>query len=124
MHGAELLFVFIPFILAIRFLVDRLDRDRIRKDVAARGGEVEDITWRPFGRGWFGEKSDRVYEVAWTDGMRHAHVAWCKTSLFSGVFWSEDSSMLRGGAGRDVAALEAENRRLREELERVKRAGR
>jgi len=54
----------ITLAVVIRFVVDRLDRQRIRQDVDARGGEVDDITWKPFGRGWFGEKSDRVYENA------------------------------------------------------------
>ena len=120
MPGPEIFLVVVPLIVAVRVVADRMDRGRIRDDVGERGGVVEDISWRPFGRGWFGEKSDRIYEVAWTDSERIAHVSWCKTSLFTGVYWSEDRFPSR--RGRDFAALEEENRRLREELERARKA--
>jgi hypothetical protein len=113
-------FAVLALIVAMRVLADRLDRERIREDVGERGGLVQDITWRPFGRGWFGEKSDRIYEVAWTDAHGAGHVSWCKTSLWTGVYWSENAPPTSGR--RDLAALEAENRRLREELERAKRS--
>lgn len=122
MLGPEIFLLVIPLIVAVRVVADRMDRSRIRDDVGERGGVVEDITWHPFGRGWFGEKSDRIYEVAWTDSESASHVSWCKTSLFTGVYWSEDRFPSR--RGREFAALEMENRRLRDELERARKAGR
>jgi hypothetical protein len=107
-------------IVAIRFLADRADRTRIRADVEGRGGEVIDITWKPFGRGWFGEKSDRVYLVEWLDDVRRTHTSWCKTSAFSGVYWTEEGAP-SGGPARELDALRDENRRLRAELERLRR---
>jgi hypothetical protein len=78
------LLVVLLLIVVIRVCADRWDRTRIRKDVDARGGRVLDITWKPFGRGWFGEKSDRVYLVEWEDAARGARRSWCKTSLLVG----------------------------------------
>src|SRR5262245_53306239 len=113
--------VYVPVVLAVvvvlRVFADRLDRRRIEADVAARDGVVLDITWKPFGRGWFGEKSDRVYLVEWTDRTHVTRTSWCKTSLFTGVYWTDDAGKppARGG---ELDTLRAENRRLREELER------
>ena len=44
------------------------------------------------GRGWFGEKNDRIYEVVYYDSNGEQHLATCKTSLLSGVYWTEDRS--------------------------------
>lgn len=108
-------------VVVLRVLADRWDRERIRRDVDARGGRVLDITWKPFGRGWFGEKSDRVYLVDWEDAARAAHRSWCKTSMFSGVFWTEDEGGAGPARGGELERLREENRRLREELARARR---
>jgi hypothetical protein len=112
--------VVLLLIVAVRVFADRWDRDRIRKDVDARGGRVLDITWKPFGRGWFGEKSDRVYLVEWEDAARESHRSWCKTSMFSGVFWTEEGAPAPGRGGGELERLRGENRRLREELARAR----
>lgn len=85
------------------------DKDRIRDYIQGRGGRVISIDWAPFGKGWIGEKSDRIYEVADYDAEGLQHLATCKTSLFTGVYWTED----RVSHGR--AVWYAELRRLREE---------
>lgn len=120
LQPAGLVVVFLALAVAVRFVADRMDRERIRKDVDARGGQVLDITWKPFGRGWFGEKSDRVYLVEWADAAGASRRSWCKTSLFSGVFWTEEDGTAPGRGGGELESLRAENRRLREELERLR----
>jgi hypothetical protein len=117
MHGALQLLILVAIGIAWRLVVDKLDRARIREDIATRGGTVGDITWKPFGRGWFGEKSDRIYEVIWRDAEGQPHVSNCKTSMWSGVYWNEGQPP---SGAHDAAALEAENRRLREELARAR----
>jgi len=67
-----------------------MDKDRIRAYVEDRGGRLVSVNWAPFGRGWFGEKNDRIYEVVYYDREGNQHWATCKTSLFSGVYWTED----------------------------------
>lgn len=133
-----LLILFVGLIIAVRFGADRLDRQRITEHIEERGGQVHEISWAPFGKGWFGEKNDRIYEVRYEDRAGNTHFAFCKTGLFSGVYFSEDRIVGRPLPKRDrsprkrppspvstvskesarVAALEEENRRLREVLKR------
>lgn len=74
--------------LALPIAADRWDRARIRAFVEERGGRVERITWRAFGRGWFGERGERVYAVEFRDADGARREATFKTSLFSGV-WTD-----------------------------------
>jgi hypothetical protein len=67
-----------------------MDKNRIAAYVEERGGRIVSIDWAPFGKGWFGEKNDRIYEVVYYDREGNQHWATCKTSLFSGVYWTED----------------------------------
>ena len=90
MNNGSGLSVFLGFIgLAVlgRFLVDQLDRQRIRENLAERGCAVLEIHWNPFGPGWFGEKGERIYEVIYETRAGERVVANYKTSLFSGVYW-------------------------------------
>lgn len=67
-----------------------VDKQRITSYVQERGGRIMSISWAPFGKGWFGEKNDRIFEVVYYDKHGNQHFATCKTSLFSGVYWTED----------------------------------
>jgi hypothetical protein len=89
--AALVLFVVLGVALGGRLLVGSMDRDRIADYVTGRGGRVVSITWAPFGRGWFGEKNDRIYEVVYYDAEGRQHFATAKTSLWSGVYWTEDA---------------------------------
>lgn len=113
------------FVLAIviRLLAGGLDGDRVRVYIEKRGGRLLSSGWAPFGKGWFGEQSDRIYEVRYLDRDRNEHFATCKTSMFTGVYFTEDRivrySEPRTGhpkADSRLTQLEQENRRLREEL--------
>jgi hypothetical protein len=75
-----------------------LDKNRITDYIQQRGGRVVSISWAPFGRGWFGEKEERLYEVVYYDQSGNQHFATAKTSLFTGVFWTEDR-VTHGKAG-------------------------
>lgn len=137
------LFILVPISLAIGFrvLAGSMDHSRIREYIEGRGGRVLDCQWSPFGKGWFGERSDRIYEVRYRDRDGNLHQATCKTSLWTGVYWTEDRiaqySQREPTAyaaaedqqyvasleddNRRLLTLEDENRRLRDELERLKR---
>jgi hypothetical protein len=67
-----------------------MDKGRITAYVQERGGRIVSISWAPFGKGWFGDKNDRIYEVVYYDREGNQHWATCKTSLFAGVYWTED----------------------------------
>lgn len=111
--------VLIVVIVLLRLLAGSFDRQRIAEDVARRGGRVESIEWAPFGKGWFGERGDRIYRVRYVDARGRTRDAQCKTRRFSGVYWADDGM---DGADDDLA-LRAENERLRQEVERLKRGG-
>ena len=134
-------------IVGIRLAAGAMDKDRIADYIRQRGGRVFSISWAPFGTGWFGEKNARIYEVVYYDAEGNQHMATCKTSLLSGVYWTEDrishrkanwydrlpeknrpgQPLIRAIPERrehDTASeserLREENERLREELKRLK----
>jgi hypothetical protein len=85
-----LVFAAIALVVGVWLVASRMDRDRIEAYVTERGGRVVSVNWAPFGRGWFGEKNDRIYEVVYYDAQGRQHFATAKTSLWSGVYWTED----------------------------------
>jgi hypothetical protein len=117
-----------------------LDKNRITDYIQQRGGRIVSISWAPFGKGWFGEKEERIYEVVYYDSAGNQHFATCKTSLWTGVYWTEDRvthgktrwydslspsneprKPLIGQIPREAAEDEAEElRRLREENARLR----
>lgn len=126
----EFFFLLIPVVIVlaivIRLAAGGMDRDRIEQYVRDRGGKVLDSNWDPFGPGWFGEKSDRIYGVRYLDRDGNEHEAHCKTSMWTGVYFTEDRIVRYAErptepAAASESALEAENRRLREEVERLRR---
>src|SRR5689334_21590793 len=98
MSGAILLIIPVAIFLAIvsRLVAGGWDRDRIRSDIEARGGQLLETTWAPFGPGWFGEKSDRIYQVRYLDAGGAEHVAHCKSSMTTGVYFTEDRTLGSG----------------------------
>ncbi|MHC4660763.1 MAG: hypothetical protein ACYS8W_03655 [Planctomycetota bacterium] len=76
--------------LLIRYLAGHLDRDRIKDYVHHDGGKIINIEWRLIGPGWFGSQNQRIYEVIFIDRKGRRHQAYCRTSLFSGIYWTED----------------------------------
>lgn len=67
-----------------------MDQSRITDYIQQRGGRIVSISWAPFGHGWFGEKEERIYEVVYYDREGNQHFATAKTSLMTGVYWTED----------------------------------
>lgn len=116
--------------ILFRVVAGSMDHQRIREYVEGRGGRLLSCHWSPFGTGWWGEKSDRIYEVRFRDREGNLHQATCKTSMWTGVYWTEDhisqyagrrpGQLLPAEDRNYVASLEEENRRLREEVERLK----
>ncbi|HZL89136.1 MAG TPA: hypothetical protein VFB96_12225 [Pirellulaceae bacterium] len=114
--------------IAIRLAAGLFDHSRIADYIQSRGGKVLSCHWWPFGPGWFGEKRDRIYEVTYLDAQGNQHRAACKTSLMSGVYFTEDT-IVSGNqrridppqVDRTIMELAEENRRLRAEVERLKR---
>lgn len=113
--------------IGFRLLAGSMDGDRIESYVRERGGKVLEKHWAPFGKGWFGEKNDRIYEIHYEDRDGRRRRATVKTSLFSGVYLTEDREVERSRSGPakqdETAALRAENARLKAELSRRQQSG-
>lgn len=120
-------FAIILFILLLPFIImlsHTVDSRRIDSYIRSMGGTLLDKTWTPFGPGWFGEKDSRIYSIHYLDREGNTHEASCKTGWLSGVYLTEDSIIQHGEHIQEKksreAQLEEENRRLREELERLR----
>lgn len=128
------LLVVVVLVIAVlaRLMAGSLDGERIDEYVKARGGRVTNRSWAPFGKGWVGEKNDRIYEVEYEDRDGQVHRATVKTSMFSGVYLTDDRVVRRSAAeaattaskSAPAAATAAEDEmaRLRAENERLKAA--
>jgi hypothetical protein len=116
--------VVIGIAIAFRLLAGSMDRERIRGYVENRGGKVIEATWAPFGPGWFGGSKERIYQVRYLDHDGNVHEAYARTSMWTGVYFTEDQIIQHGKPPIEeekVESLEEENARLRSELERLQR---
>jgi hypothetical protein len=114
-----LILILIPLVWAF---MDALDGSRINNYIRSQGGTLLDKRWTPFGPGWFGEKDSRIYRIHYLDREGNTHEAACKTGMLSGVYLTGDVITDRVvPETRDTGDLEEENRRLREEIERLRR---
>jgi len=126
MDPAVVIVIFVLVAIVIRLLAGSMDGDRVRAYIEERGGRLLSSGWAPFGKGWLGEKSDRIYEVRYLDSDGNEHEASCKTSMFTGVYFTEDCIVRHAKPPTEaqhaspVTEIERENRRLRDELERLK----
>jgi hypothetical protein len=118
----------LAIVVSLRLLAMFCDHWRIGNYIRRQGGELQVCRWSPLGPGWFGEKRDRIYFVVFTDGDGSQHRAYCKTSLFTGVYFTQDRIVSPRKAKRvdsqhdalvdEVARLRDENQRLREALKK------
>jgi hypothetical protein len=116
--------IVIGVVILFRVLAGIMDRDRIRGYVETRGGKIIVATWAPFGPGWLGGNKERIYRVRYLDHDGNVHEAYARTSMWTGVYFTEDQVIHRAKPPADedeVELLEEENRRLRKEVERLKR---
>jgi hypothetical protein len=113
------LFVVIIVIgLLIRLGAGSQDNARISHYIEERGGRVLDIKWKPFGPGWFMTKDGRIYEVRYSDKAGNMRLAHCKTSGWTGVYFTDDQVMTRRSS--EAEEIAAENQRFRAEVERLR----
>jgi hypothetical protein len=116
-------FFLIPLVL-IAALVARLiagawDGTRIQLYIERDGGELISRNWNPFGPGWWGNNSDRIYQIRYRDREGCVHEAHVKTSVLSGVYLTEDR-IIRGAP---LTSVEEEKARLRKRLAELEREG-
>ena len=120
--------LFIVLAIVIRLIAGSMDTQRIQDYFSSRGWRLLEKKWAPFGKGWYGEKSDRIYEVRYLDQEGNTHAASLKTSLFTGVYLTEDRIVSRTQAVNlsepisheaEIDDLVAENEQLRRRIEQL-----
>jgi hypothetical protein len=129
----EMIIPFAIFAILIALFSHAFDNDRVASYIENEmGGKLISKTWEPFGKGWIGEKNDRIYKVLYLDRDGNTHEAFVKTSSFSGVYFSDDkiiqynSNLIRNSPESEeivdsvVQELSIENERLRQEVERLR----
>jgi hypothetical protein len=90
MEAAPFILCIILLAIIIRVIAGGFDGERVEQYIRSIGGELMDKSWDPFGPGWWGERNARIYQIIYRDRegcVRRAHV---KTSLFSGVYLTND----------------------------------
>lgn len=117
MDSITIFVVVLVVLLVFRLIAGSMDGNRVKEYIGSQGGELLESKWSPFGRGWFGDKSDRIYEVRYRDRLGSLHEATVKTSMFSGVYLTEDRIVQAGNALQPTQQdLELENARLRQRI--------
>ena len=120
--GIFILMIFL--VIVIRLIAGSFDHDRVEEYIVSRGGRVIEKNWNPFGKGWFGSEHERIYELEYQDKDGNIHQATCKTSALAGVYFTEDviiSPVKQAGVINRETELEIENRKLKQQIEELKR---
>ena len=124
MEPIGILLLLVAVVVVFRLMAGSMDGDRIESYVRQRGGTLRSKSWAPFGKGWVGEKSDRIYEIEYETRDGEVRQATVKTSMLTGVYFTDDrpvgrdrKSMTDPAPTDETAALRAENARLKAELD-------
>jgi hypothetical protein len=67
-----------------------LDIKRIRAKAEELGYEDIKISWAPFAPGFLFEKNESHFRVSYLGSDGRYHCRYCKTSIFTGVYWREE----------------------------------
>lgn len=67
-----------------------LDKKRIRSKAEELGYQDITISWTPFAPGFLFEKNERHFRVTYLGNDGKYHSRFCKTSVFTGVYWREE----------------------------------
>ncbi len=114
---------FIFLAIVFRLIAGSIDGDRVEEYVSKQGWELLDRSWDPFGPGWFGEKDSRIYQIVYRDREGNVHRAHVKTSMFSGVYLTNDNIVEYADrpSHRYEESLAEENLRLRKRIEELEK---
>ena len=115
--------IFIVLAIVIRLCAGGMDHDRVEQHIAERGGKVLEKSWDPFGKGWYGDKSNRIYQLKYQDADGSIHQATCKTSALSGVYLADDHVVQHSQSDECQQSNSdqiEENRKLKQEIQKLR----
>ena len=109
--------------IIIRLAAGSMDTGIIESYARERGWELMDGSWDPFGPGWFGEQDSRIYQIVYRGEHGDVHRARVKTSLFSGVYLTNDVVVehARDEPVDENGARYRTEEELRQEVKRLRR---
>ena len=110
------IFLFIILAIGARLLAGSFDAERVERYIRNNGCELVDKSWDPFGPGWYGEKDARIYQIVYKDQNGCLHRAHVKTSMFGGVYLTNDE-IIQDAPPQSVEEEKAALRRRLAELE-------
>jgi hypothetical protein len=106
----------IVLVIVFRLIAGSFDGERVERYIREMGCELIDKSWNPFGPGWFGEKDSRIYQIIYRDRDGRVHRADVKTSMFSGVYLTNDR-IVEDAPKRSIEEEKAALRKRLAELE-------
>ena len=84
--------VIIGLVVGVRVSFHFADKRRIESTAQLKGWQDVVVQWAPFAPGWFFEKGERHYLVAYTDEDGIHRERYCKVGILTGVFWRDENS--------------------------------
>jgi hypothetical protein len=112
MESGLIIILFIFTAVVIRLLAGSFDGERVEQYIRDKGGELIEKSWDPFGPGFLGEEDSRIYQIVYRDKNGRIHRAHVKTSMFSGVYLTNDEII----EDRPPLSVEVEKAELRKRL--------
>ena len=87
-------FVVVPIVIGVVLYVlnfaGNQDHDRVKEYVGQRGERLLSAEWAPFGPGAVADENERIYQVRYLDRDGNEHEAYAKTSMWTGVTFTQD----------------------------------
>ena len=80
-------------LIGIRIGLHYLDKKRIYQAAERKGWRDSTVEWAPFAPGSFFERNERNYLVVYVDQEGLTHEVYCKTSLMTGIYWSDENTV-------------------------------
>jgi hypothetical protein len=83
--GIVIVLFVVVFAVFYRIAAYFIDKGRITKYFRRKHGEVNFISWEPFGPGWLGDNLSRIYRVGYVDENGDSQRVYVKISLLAGL---------------------------------------
>jgi hypothetical protein len=87
--GAGFVLLLVMLFSMFRLVLHFIDTTTITEAARQKGWTEVSVRWSPFAPGWLFERGERHYRVSFTDKDGLKKSQYCKTGIFTGVFWRD-----------------------------------